>query len=218
MACCGSRPPPLPAGASALRVDGAPGAPKRETSFKVVVMGDKGIGKSAVVCRFTRGSFADGMATTIGAAFAMKDVPIDDGVARLQIWGASSSGRRARRSIRSRAVRVRFVCCAAAHPRPHVHAPGRAALRTRTPVFGRADTAGEELYRAMTRNFFREAAVGIIVYDVTSQTSFASTTQWLADFAVRRGAARGARVRAARERGQGRQAPANPPPPAPSCL
>jgi len=96
MACCGSRPPPLPAGASALRVDGAPGAPKRETSFKVVVMGDKGIGKSAVVCRFTRGSFADGMATTIGAAFAMKDVPIDDGVARLQIWGASSSGRRAR--------------------------------------------------------------------------------------------------------------------------
>lgn len=34
----------------------------------------------------------------------------------------------------------------------------------------------------MTRNFFREAAVGLIVYDITSQTSFASVGQWLADF------------------------------------
>jgi GTPase SAR1 family protein len=35
----------------------------------------------------------------------------------------------------------------------------------------------------MTRNFFREAAVGLVVYDVTSQASFASVPQWLADFA-----------------------------------
>ena len=34
----------------------------------------------------------------------------------------------------------------------------------------------------MTRNFFREAAVGLVVYDITSQTSFASVAQWLADF------------------------------------
>jgi GTPase SAR1 family protein len=35
----------------------------------------------------------------------------------------------------------------------------------------------------MTRNFFREAAVGLVVYDLTSATSFASVAQWLADFA-----------------------------------
>ena len=51
------------------------------------------------------------------------------------------------------------------------------------PPPARADTAGEEIYRAMTRNFFREAAVGLVVYDLTSATSFASVSQWLADFA-----------------------------------
>lgn len=47
------------------------------------------------------------------------------------------------------------------------------------------DTAGEEMYRAMTRSFFRDAAAGIIVYDVTAPNSFNSTKEWLRDFRVR---------------------------------
>jgi GTPase SAR1 family protein len=46
------------------------------------------------------------------------------------------------------------------------------------------DTAGEELYRAMTRSFFRDAAAGIIVYDITSAASFHSCKAWLKDFKV----------------------------------
>ena len=89
MGCGGSRPAGATVGMGALRVDmerpRGPAAP-----FKCVVMGDKSIGKSSVVVRFTKGSFAEaGMTATIGAAFAMKDVRVEDGsLARLQIWGA----------------------------------------------------------------------------------------------------------------------------------
>lgn len=41
----------------------------------------------------------------------------------------------------------------------------------------------------MTRSFFRNAAAGVIVYDVTNPTSFANTRQWLRDFLVRVGIA-----------------------------
>ena len=34
------------------------------------------------------------------------------------------------------------------------------------------DTAGEEAYRSMTRFFYREAEIGIVVYDVTNKLSF----------------------------------------------
>ena len=116
-----------------------------------------------MVVRFTKGAFADNMTATIGAAFAMKDVRVDDGsLARLQIWGAWRERERQRGGAAVRGLPARQL------PRP-------------PPA--RADTAGEEIYRAMTRNFFREAAVGLVVYDLTSATSFASVSQWLADFA-----------------------------------
>lgn len=100
-------------------------------AFKIVMMGDKATGKSSIVVRFTKDQFSDALNTTIGAAFASKDVKVEDGtLVRMQMW----------------------------------------------------DTAGEEMYRAMTRSFFRDAAAGIIVYDVTSRTSFESTKNWLKDF------------------------------------
>ena len=82
-------------------------APAPLPQVKIVVMGDKATGKSSLVMRFTKGSFYDVTSSTIGAAFASKDVPLPNGkMLKLQLW----------------------------------------------------DTAGEELFRAMTRSFFRDAA------------------------------------------------------------
>jgi small GTP-binding protein len=44
------------------------------------------------------------------------------------------------------------------------------------------DTAGEELYRAMTKSFFKGASGAIIVYDVTSSKSLSNIPGWVADF------------------------------------
>ncbi|KAF8516928.1 ras-domain-containing protein [Hysterangium stoloniferum] len=43
------------------------------------------------------------------------------------------------------------------------------------------DTAGTESFRSITRSYYRGACGALVVYDVTSQTSFANARTWLAD-------------------------------------
>jgi small GTP-binding protein len=44
------------------------------------------------------------------------------------------------------------------------------------------DTAGTEQYRSLTPVYFRQAAAAVIVYDITSPSSFASLETWLTMF------------------------------------
>lgn len=43
------------------------------------------------------------------------------------------------------------------------------------------DTAGQELFRSVTRGYYRGSAGAIVVFSLTSQDSFASVSQWLQD-------------------------------------
>ncbi|KAF8838749.1 ras-domain-containing protein [Paxillus ammoniavirescens] len=43
------------------------------------------------------------------------------------------------------------------------------------------DTAGTESFRSITRSYYRGAAGCLLVYDVTSRTSFTNAQSWLAD-------------------------------------
>ncbi|KAI9574115.1 ras family-domain-containing protein [Boletus coccyginus] len=43
------------------------------------------------------------------------------------------------------------------------------------------DTAGTESFRSITRSYYRGAAGCLLVYDVTSRTSFMNARNWLAD-------------------------------------
>lgn len=43
------------------------------------------------------------------------------------------------------------------------------------------DTAGQEAYRAITRSYYRGAAVALLVYDVTERDSFSHLRAWLND-------------------------------------
>ncbi|KAF8552913.1 ras-domain-containing protein [Imleria badia] len=43
------------------------------------------------------------------------------------------------------------------------------------------DTAGTESFRSITRSYYRGAAGCLLVYDVTSRTSFTNARAWLAD-------------------------------------
>nr|AIC33797.1 PLN03108 [Puccinia cf. psidii AE-2014] len=43
------------------------------------------------------------------------------------------------------------------------------------------DTAGQERFRSVTRNYYRGAAGAILVYDITSRSTFTSLSSWLAD-------------------------------------
>lgn len=44
------------------------------------------------------------------------------------------------------------------------------------------DTAGEEVYRALTKSFFKGAVAGVIVYDVSNKKSLEAVPGWIRDF------------------------------------
>src|SRR5690554_5744546 len=51
-----------------------------------------------------------------------------------------------------------------------------------------SDTAGQERFRAVTRQYYRGAAGILLVYDVTSRKSFNSLVEWLEDIRRHAGA------------------------------
>ncbi|KAH0791348.1 small rab-related GTPase [Histomonas meleagridis] len=43
------------------------------------------------------------------------------------------------------------------------------------------DTAGQEIFRSITRSYYRDSACAIIVYDITDATSFNKVEEWIRD-------------------------------------
>jgi GTPase SAR1 family protein len=54
--------------------------------FKIVLIGDSGVGKSNILSRFTRGEFSLESKSTIGVEFATKSVNVEGKVVKAQIW------------------------------------------------------------------------------------------------------------------------------------
>ncbi|KAF8371843.1 rab-19 [Pristionchus pacificus] len=61
--------------------------------FKVVLIGDMGVGKTCVVQRFRNGTFVDRQGTTIGVDFTMKSLIVDGKRVKLQIWDTGGQER-----------------------------------------------------------------------------------------------------------------------------
>ena len=61
--------------------------------FKIVLIGDSGVGKSNILSRFTRHEFNLDTKTTIGVEFAQKTLHIDGKVIRAQIWDTAGQER-----------------------------------------------------------------------------------------------------------------------------
>jgi Ras and EF-hand domain-containing protein len=46
------------------------------------------------------------------------------------------------------------------------------------------DTAGQERFRSITKQYFRKADGVVIMYDVTSETSFTNVRNWMTNVQV----------------------------------
>jgi small GTP-binding protein len=57
-----------------------------EESMKIVLLGDTGVGKTALADRFVKNLYEDESITTIGATFLTKLIQVDDRVIRVYIW------------------------------------------------------------------------------------------------------------------------------------
>ena len=61
--------------------------------FKVVLIGDSGVGKSNLLSRFTRGEFNLASKTTIGVEFATKCISVRSKTIKAQIWDTAGQER-----------------------------------------------------------------------------------------------------------------------------
>lgn len=68
-----------------------------EIIFRLLIVGDSGVGKSCILVRFTQGIFSTGVDLTIGVDFATKTVQISNKQIKLQVW--DTAGQEGYRSI-----------------------------------------------------------------------------------------------------------------------
>lgn len=57
-----------------------------QLKYKIVFLGDQGVGKTSLILRFTQNSFDVKYMATIGIDFLTKTVYVDDKMVRLQLW------------------------------------------------------------------------------------------------------------------------------------
>ena len=100
---------------------------KYDLNFKIIVIGNIGVGKSCLSLKATKGIFLEEYISTIGFEFYCFNVKVDDKIIKLQIW----------------------------------------------------DTCGQEAYRSLIKNFYRNASLAIIVYSVEDSQSFFDIDIWL---------------------------------------
>ncbi|UJR30877.1 hypothetical protein I4U23_018389 [Adineta vaga] len=98
--------------------------------FKVMLLGDSGVGKTCLLVRFKDGTFLAGsFIATVGIDFRNKLVTLGDKNIKLQIF----------------------------------------------------DTAGQERFRSVTHSYYRDANALLLLYDVTSYSSFENIAAWLGE-------------------------------------
>ncbi|TYH86699.1 hypothetical protein ES332_D01G062800v1 [Gossypium tomentosum] len=61
--------------------------------FKLVLIGDSGVGKSNLLSRFTKNEFNLESKSTIGVEFATRSIRVDDKVVKAQIWDTAGQER-----------------------------------------------------------------------------------------------------------------------------
>ena len=98
-----------------------------DLSFKIIVIGDSGVGKSCLTNNAIKNTFNDAYNATVGFEFFTFNIKLNDKVIKLQIW----------------------------------------------------DTCGQELYRSLITNFYRNTSLAIIVYAINVKDTFEDIEMWL---------------------------------------
>jgi len=59
--------------------------------FKVVVVGDSGVGKTSIFGRMLRNEFSKEARSTLAMEFGMKTLQVDNTAVRLQLWDTAGT-------------------------------------------------------------------------------------------------------------------------------
>ena len=69
--------------------------------FKVVLIGDSGVGKSNLLSRFTKNEFSTESKSTIGVEFATRSIQVEGKIVKAQIWDTAGQERFIARFLKS---------------------------------------------------------------------------------------------------------------------
>ncbi|KAI8573955.1 hypothetical protein RHMOL_Rhmol01G0316200 [Rhododendron molle] len=134
--------------------------------FKIVLIGDSGVGKSNILSRFTRNEFCLESKSTIGVEFATRTLQ-DTHLTLMDLT-------------------VKLVDYVVLHRTGLKHGTLKPTLcRLYMLVEGKTvkaqiwDTAGQERYRAITSAYYRGAVGAFLVYDITKKQTFDNVQRWL---------------------------------------
>ena len=98
-----------------------------DISFKVIVIGDSGVGKSCLTTQAVRNNFEEFYTATVGFEFLTFNMRINNNVLKLQI----------------------------------------------------CDTCGQEVYKSLITNFYRNSSLALILYAINNMDSFKHAETWL---------------------------------------
>ncbi len=59
---------------------------RKKRCFKIILLGDSGVGKTCLIEQFKKNKFVDTSKATIGADFCTKELLLDGEIVSLQIW------------------------------------------------------------------------------------------------------------------------------------
>ena len=105
---------------------------KNALSFKIIVIGDPGVGKSCLIGRAIKDVFNAEYSSTIGFEFLTFNVTVQNKSIKLQIW----------------------------------------------------DTCGQEIYKSLISNFYRNSALAMLVYSIDNKKSFMDINKWLKEIRI----------------------------------
>ncbi|MCQ2819067.1 MAG: GTP-binding protein [archaeon] len=100
-----------------------------DLSFKLIIIGDSGVGKSCLSTKAVKDSYSEYYQATVGFEFLTFNLKLDELIVKLQIW----------------------------------------------------DTCGQEIYRSLITNFYRNSSLAILVYSIDNEESFKNITSWLTE-------------------------------------
>ncbi|KAI8955887.1 P-loop containing nucleoside triphosphate hydrolase protein [Xylaria longipes] len=129
---------------------------------KLVCIGDSGCGKSSLTIRLCEGRFSPQHDVTIGVEFGSRIVPVGPPHSKRKANPLSSS---------------------LEHPSAIPNGDGKNTTdeEQKHMKLSLWDTAGQEIYKSVTRSYFRGASGALLVFDITRRTTFVHATDWLND-------------------------------------
>ncbi|KAK8964608.1 Ras-related protein RABA1f [Platanthera guangdongensis] len=164
--------------------------------FKVVLIGDSGVGKSNLLSRFTKNEFSLESKSTIGVEFATRSISVSEKIVKAQIWdtaGQESMTGQNRFTVTQGRQKHVLEGARLEIAEPRVRAWGLLGLRARELDPGTCKLIRREhiritagiidspvaTYRAITSAYYRGAVGALLVYDITRNATFENMQRWL---------------------------------------